>query len=311
MSDLKLQRQSIKFSGIHHNGIAERSIRTISTSARTILLHVMIHWPEQTSLDMWPFAVDYATFIWNKLPRGPSNLSPEEIFYGVKSDHNDIRSARVWGCPTYVLHLTLQDGKKLPRWEPRSKIGQFVGRSSLHSSTVALIKNTETGKISPQFHTVFDDHFTTLSVNKIPELDSIPKEWIKLFTYNRECHVDPADAPTLHPSFPRTPHPPEGATQSPLAPEGATTLPLPTPEGARPPTPPPKVRFAPEGALANPPTPSSCHSPAGARGSLHEPSSFTPQHDPITPTFTPTSPPPSPVKVKLDPPETSLAQSRP
>ena len=105
--------QTLDFSGVgahHHNGVAERGIRTISTCARTMLLHAMLHWPEQTTLDLWPFAVDYAVFLWNRMPREKSQISPLELFYSTKSDHEDIRGARVWGCPVYVLGSTLQDG---------------------------------------------------------------------------------------------------------------------------------------------------------------------------------------------------------
>jgi len=48
--DLKKFNQTIIFSGVgahHHNGIAERGIRTISTAARAILIHAMIHWPDE------------------------------------------------------------------------------------------------------------------------------------------------------------------------------------------------------------------------------------------------------------------------
>ena len=243
--DLKRKNQPMVYSGIgahHHNGVAERAIRTISTNARTMLLHAMIHWPSETSLDLWPFAVDYAVYLWNLLPREPSGLSPNELFYGIKSDHSDLRNAKVWGCPTYVLDPRLQDGKKIPRWEPRSKLGQFVGRSLIHSSSVGLIKNTATGNVSAQFHVVYDNHFTTLDILSKPTPEQIPPEWIDLFTYQRENFYDPADAPTGIPppttnhTLPPLPAPsslsvpsmnspsttaPEGATKS-LVPEGAT-----------------------------------------------------------------------------------------
>ena len=164
--------QTLDFCGVgahHHNGVAERAIRTISTCARTMILHAMIHWPEQTSLDLWPFAVDYAVFLWNRMPREKSGVSPLELFYSAKSNNEDIRGARVWGCPVYVLEPTLQDGKKLPRWQPRSKVGQFLGRSKSHATSVGLIKNVQTGGVSAQFHVVYDDHFATREVNSIPE----------------------------------------------------------------------------------------------------------------------------------------------
>ena len=209
--------QTLDFCGVgahHHNGVAERGIRTISTCARTMLLHSMIHWPEQTTLDLWPFAVDYAVFLWNRMPREKSKVSPLELFYSTKSSYEEIKSARVWGCPVYVLEPTLQDGKKLPRWQPRSKLGQFLGRSKTHASTVGLIKNVQTGGVSAQFHVVYDDHYSTRTVNSIPESDDLPKEWIDLFQFAREKHFDDTDASegstTIH-------HPPE---QQPNLPQG-------------------------------------------------------------------------------------------
>lgn len=76
-------------------------------------------------------------------------LSPAaELFHGMKSDHqDDLRSAKVWGCPTsaYLYSTTTriqEDGKKeIPRWYPRSKMGQFLGRSLEHAGSIGLIRN--------------------------------------------------------------------------------------------------------------------------------------------------------------------------
>ena len=41
--------QISKFAGVgahHHNAIAERSIRTIMSVAFTIMMHIVIHWPD-------------------------------------------------------------------------------------------------------------------------------------------------------------------------------------------------------------------------------------------------------------------------
>ena len=59
LDDLQKQGQTINFSGVgahHHNGIAERTIRTISDCTRAILLHSAIYWPDAASLDHWPMA---------------------------------------------------------------------------------------------------------------------------------------------------------------------------------------------------------------------------------------------------------------
>ena len=57
----------------------------------------------------------------------------------------------------------MQDGMKIPKWDPRSRGAQFVGYSPLYASTVGLVRNLRTGNISPQFHMVYND-FLRLSM---------------------------------------------------------------------------------------------------------------------------------------------------
>ena len=88
----------------------------------------------------------------------------------------------VWGCPCYVLDPKLQDGHKLPKWKPRSRRGMFVGFSPRHSSLVPLVLKPRTGKISPQFHVVLDDWFTSvLSVGADDAFE--PSMWQTLFSH--------------------------------------------------------------------------------------------------------------------------------
>jgi hypothetical protein len=75
----------------------------------------------------------------------------------------------------YVLDPTLQEGKKLPRWEPRSRRGVFVGLSTIHASRVPLLLNLANGSITPQCHVVFDDRFST--VESIGLDESPPAYW--------------------------------------------------------------------------------------------------------------------------------------
>lgn len=160
------QRQNQSFSGVgaHHQNSVERSVQNIFNSARAMLLHFILHWPQQTNLQLWPFAVAYAAWIWNNTPDLGSRLSPLEVFTGSRAiDYKDIRRTRVFGCPVYVLHPKLQDAKKIPKWHRRSRRDVFLGFSPQHHSTVALVLNTETGSISPQYHVVFDEHFSTVS----------------------------------------------------------------------------------------------------------------------------------------------------
>ena len=51
---------------------------------------------------------------------------------------------------------------KLPKWAPRARRGQYLGVSPSHSSTVGLILNIATGYVSPQYHVVYDDLFSSV-----------------------------------------------------------------------------------------------------------------------------------------------------
>ena len=53
-----------------------------------------------------------------------------------------------------------------------------MGFSKMHSSLVSLILNQSTGSISPQFHVVFDDLFSTVHTNE----SETPREWNKLIS---------------------------------------------------------------------------------------------------------------------------------
>ena len=114
--DLEAQGQTMTFSGVgahHQNGVSERAIKTITYWARAMMLHQLLHWPEAFDEAYWPFAMEQAVHIWNNLPREDSGLTPTELFTGIKQPENGaILRARVWGCPSWVLDPTLQDGKK-------------------------------------------------------------------------------------------------------------------------------------------------------------------------------------------------------
>lgn len=161
------QEQSQTFSGVgakHQNAVAERYIQTLSYWARTMMVHAAIHWPSHgaDNLRHWPFAMKHAEWLYNHLPNRKSGLTPLELFTKQRSDHRDLLRAHVWGCPVYVLDPTLQDGKKIPKWNKRSRLGQFLGFSDEHSSLVGRVRHLGTNYVSPQYHVVYDDLFETI-----------------------------------------------------------------------------------------------------------------------------------------------------
>ena len=189
VSHIREHNQKISYCGVnahHKNAVAERSIRTVSECARALLLHAALHWKSGIDSSLWPLAVSYAAYTYNHLPNA-QGIAPADLFTGVQIPRHKLQSFHTWGCPVYVLDPKLQQGKKLPRWEPRARRGIFVGYSSVHSSDVPLVLNIHTGHISPQYHVVFDDLFST-----VPSLaaDDVPPDFWSAIDFSSDLHKE-------------------------------------------------------------------------------------------------------------------------
>ena len=94
-----------------------------------------------------------------------------------------MKQFHTFGSPCFILYPKLFQKKSIPKWIPCSRQAVYLGISPQHAGSVALVLNLKTGYISPQFHIVFDDDFTTTSAritNKLPD------NWNELFKNNRE-----------------------------------------------------------------------------------------------------------------------------
>ena len=123
--------QSQSFSGVgaqHQNAEAERAIQTVVYMAREFMIHAALNWGEDGSDDLalWSFALDHAAYLYNHIPQRNSGITPLEMVTSIMSDHADLARAHVWDCPCYVLEAKLQNNEKLPKWNPRARIGQFL-----------------------------------------------------------------------------------------------------------------------------------------------------------------------------------------
>ena len=123
---------------------------------------------------MWPFALLAATDCLNNLHIDLNGQTPEMKFSNVAGASTRLGNVHTFGCPVYILDSRLQDagGAGPPKWEPRSHLGIYVGHSPIHAGSVALVLNPKTGLISPQFHVVCDDNFSTvphLCVGTVPQ----------------------------------------------------------------------------------------------------------------------------------------------
>ena len=194
-NEIEEMEQTIDFSGVgahHQNGVAEQGIQLVFYGAQAMMIHAAMHWPQRVLPDLWPFAVDYAIHIWNHTPLPENGLCPVEILCKYKQSCVDLTRLQVWGCPAYVLDPKLQDGKKLPKWKPRSCCGQFFVFSEEHSSTVGMIHNLNTGYVSPQFHVVYNERFETVLGDTITLDRDI---WLNLFCHHCDYYPDEDDSP--------------------------------------------------------------------------------------------------------------------
>ena len=144
--------QQYSFSGVgakHQNGVTERNIKTVAQWARANMLHLASLWPEQANAKFWPQAIDYAVWVFNRMPNMDSGITPDEIWHSSRSSNKlEFERSHVFGCPVYVLDASIQDGKKIPKWNPHARLGLFLGFSELHSLQVPLVMNVSSGHIS-------------------------------------------------------------------------------------------------------------------------------------------------------------------
>ena len=226
--------QQITFCGVgahHQNAIAEAKIKQISYGARTILLHAKRKWPSVIDASLWPFAVQCTVNRHNRLSLNEDGLSPLERFSRTTDDITPT-DFHTWGCPIFVLDAANQSGAiGTPKWEPRSHTGIFLGHSPTHAGSVALVLHLRTGLVSPQYHVVFDDDFST-----VPYLlsTSEPPNWLALLRHSSERTTTDKQLKSREWLYP-TPQQPDRTVSSSLSEPTPSTAPPPTvPAGVSP-----------------------------------------------------------------------------
>jgi hypothetical protein len=160
--------------------------------ARAMILHACLHWKNGIDSSLWPMAATYAAHVYNHIPK--DGICPADICTGSTVPRHRLIDLHVWGCPVYVLDPKIQQGQKLPRWQPRSHCGIFMGLSNQHSSEVPMVLNLKTGSITTHFHVVFDNLFTTVpSVEK----ENDPPSHCKDLYLDSSTHILADDPPTF------------------------------------------------------------------------------------------------------------------
>jgi len=176
--DCRANQQALTFAGVnahHSNGLAERRIRSLQDLTRSMLIHQNRRWKMAATVNLWPYALRMANDAINETPnlKDQEGRSPLQIF----SDSDIETNTKHWkpfGCPVYVLADRLQTGRGIyDKWEYRSKVGIYLGRSPSHGRNIALVLDRTTGLVSPQFHVKFDPSFQTIKQDKFDKFDNI------------------------------------------------------------------------------------------------------------------------------------------
>ena len=168
--------QGLTFSGVnahHTNGLAERRIRSLQDLARSMLIDVHRKWGMSATASLWPYAMLMANDTLNQTPNmsDESKRSPLQTFSNSEVQINP-KHWVPFGCPAYVVVGELQNQRRIyNKWEYRSKVGIYLGRSPNYGRNIALILNRDTGLVSPQFHVKMDPTFRSID-------PSLGQQWI-------------------------------------------------------------------------------------------------------------------------------------
>lgn len=208
--------QRLTFAGVnahHANGLAERRIRSLQDLARAMLIHQHRRWQMAATAHLWPFALRMANDAINETPNLKDKLgrSPAQLFSGSGVQTN----TKHWipfGCPAYVVDNALQSGKGIyNKWEYRSRVGIYLGRSPFHGLNVALVLDRSTGLVSPQFHVTFDPSFRTVKDDKFNQLWQMKAGFLEARKEEMACKHTSKES-----IYPKRPAPePERASQLP------------------------------------------------------------------------------------------------
>lgn len=123
---------------------------------------------------LWAFALQYYIECYKNFHVDDNDKTPLMKF----SKLNDLpvdEDFHPFGCPVFVLESKLQSNTKgAPNWDPRARLGVYPGHSPSHAGSIALVLNPASGHVSPQYHVVLDDSFSTVSNLRN---GTVPKNW--------------------------------------------------------------------------------------------------------------------------------------
>jgi hypothetical protein len=174
------------------NGAAERSIGTIVTKARALMLDCDL------PTNLWPLAINHAVLIQNLSPcdRLGNRLTPWEAWYGTKPD---VSFLKVFGCPAVINHpasvVRPKSGKTDPKFGARGRRTIYVGRANGRAADLFYCFKDK--KVYPSDAAKFDEFdAASLDVDETPPDQPTPGSPLDLGR-PKSPSADPADVISL------------------------------------------------------------------------------------------------------------------
>jgi hypothetical protein len=98
---------------------------------------LLLHAKQMLSTILWPFALKCYEDRIKNLVHQADGYTPFEALAGLDPTSINASNFSPFGCPCYVLDNCLQLGSgKIPKREPRKRMGIYVGRSPSHAANI-------------------------------------------------------------------------------------------------------------------------------------------------------------------------------
>ena len=113
----------------HQNGVAERSIRTITEAACAMLIE------SRLPHDLWDYALAHAAFVRNRIPRSGEDITPYEKLFNRRPN---VAGLAIFG-QTVVVRIPEEVRDKSLRFLGRGQLGAFIGNSEEKKGSVIYL----------------------------------------------------------------------------------------------------------------------------------------------------------------------------
>ena len=148
-----------------------------------MLLHEKLYWTYTITTILFTYALKAFSEQLNVINVDDDGITPMENFECTTTDIT-LKNHHTWGCKIYVSDEIFQGNiTGIPKWEPQLCAGIYIGQLPFHEGSVALVLNPETGHVSPQFHVVLDNEFSTVPFMR--EV-TIPLNWTDLSKHSSQ-----------------------------------------------------------------------------------------------------------------------------